>query len=287
MDLNCVVTQSVLLSRPRWRDQAQAAGATIEIRTELEPVPPIAGSACALRELLLNLIFNAVDAMPSGGTITLRTACHSGLVSLEISDTGVGMTEQVRRRCLEPFFSTKPAVGTGLGLAMVCGIVRRHGGMLDIDSQVGAGTNVRISLPTGNGQINPVQAASGPDRPLPLRLLVIEDDPRVRRLLKQLLLVDGHAVKTAADGRAGLDQFRAGRFDVVLTDQSMPGLSGVQVAAAVKSMAPNTPVVLLTGYGEAADLPGGAPPSVDLVLGKPLTLRVLRQALESVAVVET
>jgi CheY-like chemotaxis protein len=287
VDLNCVVTQSVLLSRPRWRDQAQAAGATIEVRAELEPIPPIIGSACALRELLLNLIFNAVEAMPAGGSITLRTGSASGQVRLEISDTGVGMSEQVRSRCLEPYYSTKPAVGTGLGLAMVCDIVRHHGGVLEIDSRVGAGTTVRISLPVRGAALPGGLAGTGPDRPPSLRLLVVEDDPGVRRLLRQLLLVDGHLVNTAADGKAGLQQFRTGQFDLVLTDQSMPGLSGAQVAATIKSIAPSTPVVLLTGCGDATDLPGGAPPGVDLVLAKPLTLRVLRQALISIAGVAT
>jgi CheY-like chemotaxis protein len=283
VDLNSVVQQTVLLSRPKWRDQAQTTRATVEIRTDLQPVPPLRGDACALRELLLNLIFNAVDALPNGGTITIRTAAAGGLASLAVSDNGVGMTESVRRRCLEPFFTTKQDAGTGLGLAMVQGIVRRHAGWLEVESQPGRGTTVSISLPVQSCPPRPDPPAAGHDRPPSQRVLVIDDDPRIRLLLRRLLMVDGHSVETSAGGRDGLRRFQTGRFDVVMTDYAMPDLSGEQVAAAIKNVAPDRPVVLLTGFGDLLDLPASTPPGVDLVLSKPVTLRALRQALVSVA----
>ncbi len=128
IDLNSVITQSISLTEPKWRRQAQADGITIQVESKLQPIPPIAGDESGLREVLTNLIFNAVDAMPNGGTITLETESDAEHVMIRVRDTGSGMTEAVRQRCLEPFFSTKGERGTGLGLSMVYGIIERHRG---------------------------------------------------------------------------------------------------------------------------------------------------------------
>jgi len=146
-----VIEQTVSLTQPKWKTQARSSGRTIEVVTNLEDVPPVTGNPSELREALTNLIFNAVDAMPEGGTITLRSHSEDQAVLCEVSDTGTGMSEDVRTRCLEPFFSTKGDKGTGLGLSMVFGTIKRHNGTLDIESAVGRGSTFRIRFPVDNG----------------------------------------------------------------------------------------------------------------------------------------
>jgi signal transduction histidine kinase len=151
VDLNEVIEQSVSLTQPKWKTQALASGHKIEVELDLEKLPPVSGNPAELREALTNLIFNAVDAMPAGGTVTLRSRAEDKTVLSEISDTGTGMSEDVRTRCLEPFFSTKGDKGTGLGLSMVFGIIKRHNGTLDIESAVGRGSTFRIRIPAEIG----------------------------------------------------------------------------------------------------------------------------------------
>jgi signal transduction histidine kinase len=148
LDLNGIINEAVLLTRPKWKQQATDESKPISVEMELGEIAPIHGNAAELREMLTNLIFNAADAMPKGGTITLRTSQpNDGEVALEVQDTGAGMTAEVRARCLDPFFTTKGDEGTGLGLAMVLGIVQRHKGRIDIESQPGEGTTFSITLP--------------------------------------------------------------------------------------------------------------------------------------------
>jgi signal transduction histidine kinase len=247
--LKRLVEQTITLTRPKWKDQAQAAGATVEVLLELESVAPIAGDDSALREVLTNLIFNAVDAMPRGGTLTLRTrqTCNSAI--LEVEDTGTGMTDDVRQRCLEPFFSTKGESGTGLGLSMVFGIVQRHSGSLDIRSTPGQGTAFIMTFPLQNAATDhePASQAQKPQRSL--HVLVVDDEAAVRDTLVAVLTTDGHEVESAANGAEGLKRFFSRKFDLVVTDKAMPEMNGDQMAAAIKHVAPKTPVILLTGFG--------------------------------------
>jgi signal transduction histidine kinase/ActR/RegA family two-component response regulator len=285
LSLNQMVEQAVALTRPRWRDEALGSGRTILVEADMRPVPRILGSESELRELLTNLIFNAVDAMPEGGTIRIRTGLREAASSdappqvfLEVSDTGTGMTDEVRRRCLEPFFSTKGERGTGLGLPMVFGIVKRHRGTMDIESTVGKGTTFIVLLPADATQTREVQARAA--APIgPLRVLVVDDEPIARDVLTEYLTGDGHQVETAANGREGFDKFKAGDFAVVITDRAMPEMGGDQLAALVKEQAPSTPVVLLTGFGDLMNAAGEKPDGVDLVVKKPIRLSTLREVL--------
>ena len=277
--LNELVEQAINLTQPRWKDQALASGITIRIETDLKPLPLVAGNEAELREVLTNLIFNAVDAMPEGGTITLRTRADVEHVALEVSDTGIGMTDEVRQRCLEPFFSTKGERGTGLGLAMVYGIIQRHHGTLLIESEPGQGTSIIIRLPVQMEQKGEVR---GQDEERPsrrLQILVVDDEPQVREVVTAYLTGDGHSVETATNGREGLEKFLVGWFDVVVTDQGMPEMSGDQLAGAIKRVAPKKPVILLTGFGDLMIAAGDRPSGVDIILSKPVTLNALRQAL--------
>jgi PAS domain S-box-containing protein len=296
VDLNRLVRQVLDLTKARWSDMAQQRGAVIELRTELATdLPVIAGIEGELRDALTNLIFNAVDAMPSGGELRLRTrvasrdgasadAGQSGkLVQLEVTDTGVGMDEETRRRCLEPFFTTKGERGTGLGLAMVYGTAERHGAELEVQSALGRGTTIRLSfLPAAaigsDTVVAPIQVAT------PLRILVVDDDPLILKSLRAALEGDGHVVGAADGGQAGIDAFIAAEtagtpFDVVITDLGMPRVDGRGVAAAVKSVRQETPVLLLTGWGRRLVAEGDIPPHIDRVVSKPPKLHELREAL--------
>ena len=245
-----------------------------------------------IREALINLIFNAVDAMPSGGVLTLRTRIvEPSLVPpklrnvvVEVADGGVGMDEETRRRCLEPFFTTKGERGTGLGLAMVYGMVQRHSADLEIESTAGKGTTVRLSfdVPVGVATDLALEAL----RPVPsrLRILVVDDDPTIVRVLREALQRDGHEVITANGGQAGIDAFCAAReqgkpIAVVITDLGMPRVDGRKVASFVKSASESTPVILLTGWGQRLIAQGDVSLHVDRVLSKPTKLRDLREAL--------
>ena len=277
VDLNALVEQAVALTRPRWHGQALGQGVTITLHTSLAAeMPTLLADAAELREMLTNLIFNAVDALPQGGEITLRTRAQAGEVLLEVQDTGTGMDEETRRRCLEPFFTTKGQKGTGLGLAMVYGTMQRHGGRIDLQSAPGQGTKFTLLLPLHP----PIAAADLPTSPpvleaqRPRRILVVDDQPVFVNILRHYLAHDLHTVETAHDGREALEKFRARTFDLVITDRAMPHMHGEELAAAIKRIAPRTRVILLTGYdGEETREPS---PWLDAVILKPVTHAALR-----------
>jgi PAS domain S-box-containing protein len=295
VNLNDLVQQVVDLTRARWRDMSQQVGIMIQTVTELAENPPsILGIESEIRDAVANLIFNAVDAMPAGGTLTLRTgvvkdqrAENSDIrqVYVEVADTGSGMDEETRRRCLEPFFTTKGERGTGLGLAMVYGAVQRNHAAIDIESSVGKGTTIRVRFEVAaSGDIQPPPANSTSLAPSSLRVLVIDDDPLVTEVLRDILERDGHMVTTADGGETGIGVFREARvrgeaFALVLTDLGMPYVDGRRVASAVKADSPSTPVILLTGWGRSLVAKGDVPPHVDRVISKPPDLGELREAL--------
>jgi CheY-like chemotaxis protein len=233
-----------------------------------------------LRELLTNLIFNALDAMPEGGTITLRTTGDQEAVRIEVSDTGTGMSEEVRERCLEPFFTTKGKKGTGLGLAMVFGIVKRHGGSMDIESTLGQGTTFILRFPTTAAPpAQTAEATVGAHRPL--NILVADDQPVLCQLMCEFLQNDFHSVETAENGREALEKFRQGKFDLVITDQIMTEMNGEQLAAEIKKLAPNVPVILVTGFAESSTA-SEEKEDIDFILAKPISRGSLRRALAAV-----
>jgi GAF domain-containing protein/CheY-like chemotaxis protein len=268
VDLNQIVEAVVEVTRSRWRDEAQAQSVTYDLRLDLASVEAVAGDPSELREALTNLVFNALDAMPRGGQVTLRTLMDGERVACVVADTGVGMTEEVRQRVFDPFFTTKAEKGTGLGLSLVYGIVTRHGGDVDVQSQPGEGSTFTIRLPAGRGIPSGLPAAPLP-RPAPARILVIDDEDRVRETLVDLLSRLGHTVTACGDGHSGLEHFDAESFDVVFTDLGMPRLSGWEVARQVKARRPGTPVALVTGWGDQIDAADAREQGVDFLLPKP------------------
>ncbi len=297
LNLNRIVWQVLELTRVRWNDMPQERGWVIRAQTDLQvDLPEVHGVESEIRDALTNLILNAVDAMPEGGTLGIRTrllapASETGDLGVspqamvEVSDTGLGMDETTRRRCLEPFFTTKGERGTGLGLAMVFGMVQRHGANIDIESAPGLGTAIRLKFklaPSPSGSKATPALQERLERRI--RVLVVDDDPLLLRSLSDTLEADGHEVVLAEGGRTGIDALdaemaRGSRFDLVITDLGMPVVDGRKVAAAVKAQAPNTPVIMLTGWGQRLGHDGELPPNVDCLLNKPPKLPELRQAL--------
>jgi PAS domain S-box-containing protein len=297
--LNKLAQQVLPLTRARWSDMPQQQGIVVTTATELAPdLPLIMAAESEIREALTNLVFNAVDAMPDGGRLTIRTrvtgtepAAASDpdlrLVHIEVSDTGRGMDEETRRRCLEPFYTTKGERGTGLGLAMVYGMVQRHSADIEIESVPGEGTTVRLSFGVPTIIAGVPQPETVPVSPGRIRILVVDDDPLVLKALCDTLTVAGHLVTTADGGQAGISRFKDAlgtteAFAVVITDLGMPYVDGRQVAAGVKQASPTTPVVMLTGWGQRMADQGEVPAHVDRVLSKPPKLRELNAALVQV-----
>jgi len=285
LELNPLVNQVLALTSARWRDLPQERGIVIDVRTELASgLPKILGTESDIRDALTNLVFNAVDAMPEGGTLTLRTRQVAQSVELEVRDSGAGMDDETRRRCFEPFFTTKGERGTGMGLAMVYGMVQRHDAQIEIESALGVGTTVRVQFKIAPS-VTATAAKPAATRPhRPLNLLVIDDDPLVAQSLLHVLNHAGHTVTTADGGQAGIDAFAAANrqkqsFDVVMTDLGMPYVDGRAVAAAIKSMSPRTPVLLLTGWGQRLSTEQTVPEYVDRLLSKPPKLIELSAAL--------
>jgi CheY-like chemotaxis protein/anti-sigma regulatory factor (Ser/Thr protein kinase) len=244
------------------------------------------GVASEIREALVNLVFNAIDAMPDGGVLTVNTARLAtdvgDAVRVSVADNGIGMDAEARRRCLEPFFTTKGERGTGLGLAMVYGVAQRHGAELDVLSSPGAGATISLTFARAmDDRAAPNTPAAVPRRRL--RLLLVDDDPVLLKALSDALESDGHVVTIANGGGAGIEAFEASqggdRFDAVFTDLGMPYVDGRRVAAAIKGLSATTPVILLTGWGQGLLADDDVPPHIDLVLSKPPKLRELRAAL--------
>jgi CheY-like chemotaxis protein len=214
------------------------------------------------------MIFNAIEAMPEGGKLTFKTEEASGWVCLSVSDTGLGMSDDVKARIFDPFFTTKGVKGTGLGMSVSYGIIRGHNGEINVESHPGQGTTMLIKLPIP-AKLRPAPQPKLIPSARPGRILVIDDDGMVRELLSDILEAAGHTVVKAAGGREGIRLFRQDAFDLVLTDLGMPDCSGWEVATAVKGIAPRTPVALVTGWGLTLDRRKMKESGVDLVLNKP------------------
>ena len=296
LDLAVTVREVLEITRPRWENDPQQRGVVIEARLILGDVPPILGHAHEIREALTNLILNAVDAMPQGGTLTIaareRTVAGSPspeptpapksgapegaldgrAVELTISDTGVGMTAEVRQRIFDPFFTTKGVKGTGLGLSVVYGIMQRHGGEIEVASSVDQGTTFTLRFRVAAGTVGASSRSAEGRSVRPRSILLIDDDPTVRQTMAELLREVGHSVVVAEGGAEGLAHLGQSRVDLVITDLGMPGMTGWEVARAVKLVTSHPPVVLLTGWGEHPAHRSEHAGLVDRILGKPVRL---------------
>ena len=283
IDLNALVSQTVTLTQPRWRGQAQADGVSVRVSTELAGRPIVQGDASSIREVLTNLIFNAVDAMPNGGRVVVRTTEHEDHVLLEVADTGAGMSDEVLMRCLDPFFSTKGEKGTGLGLSLVHGIMERHGGTVDIESEVGKGTTFKLTFPVSALPEPLATVIPADDEPSSraLHVMAVDDDRAVLEVIEAILQAEGHNIVLANSAREALEELKRNKIDLVITDLAMPLMNGDKLAQLMKRMRPGLPVIMLTGFAEMLD-ESEASASVDIVVSKPVSPAKLRDAFETV-----
>jgi signal transduction histidine kinase/CheY-like chemotaxis protein/putative methionine-R-sulfoxide reductase with GAF domain len=277
VDLNEVIAGALEVTETRWRNEAQSRSIGIDVETALTPLPPIFGDPVELREVLTNLILNAVDAMPEGGRLRLSSSVDDAEVEARIDDTGVGMTEEVRQKLFDPFFTTKGPKGTGLGLSITYGIVNRHDGRIIVESAPGRGSSFRLRFPRravlGNAEAAAPQPESGPVRSL--HCLVVDDEDEVASTLADLLEARGHQAVVVTKSTEALRRVAATRFDIVFTDLAMPDMSGWQLARAIKAAAPSLPVVLITGFGVELSPEQCRANDVDGVLAKPVALDTL------------
>jgi signal transduction histidine kinase/CheY-like chemotaxis protein len=293
IDLDDLVRKTIELTRHKWESLAHARGTPIQVEVRTDANARVAGTPNELREVLTNLVFNAVDAMPRGGTLDVRTWCDAESVFLAVCDTGEGIAEAVQRRLFEPFFTTKGERGNGMGLSVSFGIVRRHGGAITVHSEPGKGATFTVSLPLHSSQRGTRNAERGatngaelrpttPEAAKSLRVLVVEDQESIRLFLDAGLTGMGHRPLLAANAREAMEAFGREPFDLVLTDLGLPEISGEEVARAVRRQSPTTPVVVLTGWADQLHAEGTALEGVERILAKPVTLAKLASTLKAV-----
>lgn len=275
------------ITRPRWKDQAEASSIHINLDVQILSKAKVMGDESELREVLVNMVFNAVDAMPAGGRLTLSAEDADDSVVISIADTGSGMAPEIRSRIFDPFFTTKGKAGMGLGLAVSFGIIRRHEGAITVQSEVSRGTTFRISLPAARAEDGSLLPASSselgafngqPTKSLDqaqnenqLKILVVDDEECVRELLRELLELEHCIVQTASGGRQAVTLFESGEFDAVFTDIGMPGMSGWELANAIRQHSKIIPIAVITGWGEAVGSNEQKEAGVDWVITKPFS----------------
>jgi signal transduction histidine kinase/ActR/RegA family two-component response regulator len=275
------------ITRPRWRDRAQANNVHINLSLQVNTHNLIMGDPSELREVLVNMVFNAVDAMPDGGQLTLSAEEVNGSIEIAVSDTGVGMSPEIRSRVFDPFFTTKGSGGMGLGLAVCYGIIQRHEGIIAIDSEAGQGTIFRITLPIVDAEpqaknaeqpvarLSLVRSAKAPG------ILVVDDEESVRELLIEILESEGYEVTMAENGEEALKHFDTKTFKAVFTDVGMPGMSGWELARAIRERDENIPLAVVTGWGDAVSSREQETAKVDWVVTKPFSIdRISEIAVE-------
>jgi CheY-like chemotaxis protein/anti-sigma regulatory factor (Ser/Thr protein kinase) len=276
VQLRDVLEHLLALTRPQWDNEAARRGIRYDIDLKIEPAPAILAVASEIREAILNILENALAAMPLGGRLTMHVRSVESLAILSITDTGKGMSEEVQRLAFEPFFTTRGGEGgSGLGLALAQEIVQRYGGTISLQSAEGVGTTFTLSFPAITAE--PHRASVFLATVEPLRVLAVEDEPEVLDLVRAMLTQSGHTVSTAASGREALDLFQREPVDLVVTDLGMPGMTGLVLAESLKRIRA-VPVVLLTGWADELD--HADVPHVDVVVAKPVTRERL---LESIA----
>ncbi|MDX1814317.1 MAG: response regulator [Thermodesulfobacteriota bacterium] len=281
VDLNSVVDDAVDMTRAKWEDECETIGVRVDVRLERGQIPLIHGNAADLVQVVSNLIFNAVEAMPEGGELTLKTFLAENAVGLEVSDMGMGMSKEVKEKLFQPFFTTK-GNGYGLGTSIVYGIVARHGGEIKVSSEEGRGTTFLLSLPIPDvsPKVAPSEKIPSTRKEGPARVLVVEDNELNRDMFGRYLAEMGHIAVLAADGKEMLPILEKESFDLVITDLNMPGISGWEVTKKVKKKNPRVPVILVSGWAIQQEDAHLRECGVDCVLQKPCRMSEFQEAVD-------
>jgi PAS domain S-box-containing protein len=275
VDLAEILSDALQITRTRWKDDALLRKVNINPVLDASEASPILGNASELREVFTNLILNAVDAMPQGGRLELSCRSAGDRVIAQVTDTGVGMTEKIRQNIFDPFFTTKGARGMGLGMSVVYGIVTRHGGKIDVDTALGKGTTFVLEFPMTREKQAPVSGTDGaalPQLVRPGRILVVDDEPDVAAVVKDVLATAGHEVDTAISGTEALKMLELTAYDLVFTDLGMPDMSGWEVAERINQDKPGLAVVLVTGWGTSLDEADVSKRGISAVVQKPFEI---------------
>jgi CheY-like chemotaxis protein/anti-sigma regulatory factor (Ser/Thr protein kinase) len=276
------------ITRPRWKNRAEAADICINLDVSVTTTAMVMGDASELREVLVNIVFNAIDAMPNGGRITLSATETDGQVEIRVTDSGTGMAEEVRSRIFDPFFTTKGKAGMGLGLAVSYGIICRHEGSLEVESELGRGTSFVIKLAVAR-QSAPAQLNENIIKPPALvapvaaRVLVVDDEDSVRELLRDILESLGHQVVEAEDGFKAIELFDSQEFDAVFTDIGMPGMSGWELARLIRDRHGEIPMAILTGWGEAFSSDEQKAAKVNWIVAKPFLIERIAEIAKEIS----
>ena len=268
VDLNKIIQHVVEITRFKWKDEALARGIKINIDMDLKQIGSIAGNASELREVFTNLILNAIESLPRGGNIALKTWMENSDVFTSVKDDGIGMSEEVKAKIFEPFFTLKGAKGTGLGLSIVYGIVSKHQGSITVDSEPGEGTNFVLKFPLASLTKKGEKEISIIDFQ-PANILVIDDEKNIRDMVLEMLTIQGHSVTLAVDGTQGIEFFKRKDYDLVLTDLTMPDITGWEVSKAIKSINPSVKVALMTGWGVQIEKEEAKLKGIDYLISKP------------------
>ncbi len=279
-DINLIVRDASEITRFIWRDQAEANGIVVDVVKDLAQVPPVMGRPNELREAVIALILNAVDATPNGGIVTLRTERKGERVFISVTDTGSGIPDQAREHLFEPFFTTKGEKHAGLGLNIASSIATRHNGSLTAETMPGRGSNLTLSLPIAASVKETQEQAAATQE---VTVLIIDDEPAVRDIVTRFLGFRGYPVIVADSGPEGIALFKQRNFDLVMTDLGMPGMSGWEVAKEVKRLKPKTLVVLMTGWATDLDPRKAKESGVDRVVHKPFNVDEVLELLNEAA----
>lgn len=283
ININELIQDVVQLTRPNWKEKPLMEGINIDLETELGEIGPVMGNPSALKDVFTNLIFNAVDAMTTGGKITIRTGIHNERVEICLADTGCGMSKEIKEKIFDPFFTTKGKKGMGLGLSVSYGTITRHGGDIEVEGEEGRGTKFILHFPIAKLKGEAKADVSADFSMKQADILIVDDDEEVLIVLDKLLGSAGHRIVTATNGESGIELFQRGRFDLLMTDLGMPGMSGRVLTKKIKALRPDIPTIMITGWGAQFDTETLKDDGVDFLVTKPFDyeriMRVIQDAL--------
>ena len=285
VNMSELIEDVVDMTRHKWSNEAQSQGKIIDVRTHVEDGPLALGNYSELREVLMNLVINAYESISGDGSIDISAEASDEFAFISVADTGVGMNADVQQKIFDLYFTTKGEKGNGLGLSMVFGIISRHNGRIEVDSEEGVGTTMRISLPSAPHVEDVSNDDSSDDTEQAItiaNILIVEDEERIRETLVDMLELRGHEVASAANGEEGVSMFKAGSFDIVFTDLGMPGLSGWDVAKAIRGTNSDVPIVMVSGWGVGIDKSEMEKNGVDEMLPKPFDIDEVWQLVQRI-----
>jgi signal transduction histidine kinase len=281
-DINEILKQAIEFTMPRWKNMAQAKGTNYNMDTEgMKRVPSILCNPTELREVFVNIINNALDAMPDGGSLSFRTWSKGDTVFVSITDTGEGMTVDVKKNIFDPFFTTRCPEGTGLGMSTSYSKMVRHGGKIEVDSKEGKGSTFTLQFPATTETVSP-KVSPEPKQEIKrnnLRILVVDDEKNICNILDKFLSGSGHKVKTVDNGADAINIIKAEDIDLVLCDLAMPNVYGYDVVRTLNELEKRPKIGIMTGWGEKLKPIDDEDFKVDFIIKKPFDFSELSKQI--------